>query len=656
MVKLADKFDSWQPITEDDAAIAAALEDANIPALMAAMVHITGDPSIVRGDIRPDVAFFGDPQAGISEAHQAEVRARALQVLKDYRDRGCTLPAAPSLDVIREMMDFITGEKLPDDYGGFLLSELSLEGEDPYEQPGLADLPKADRDAFHVVVVGAGMSGLLAGYRLKQAGIPFTIVEKNDDVGGTWLENTYPGCRVDSPNHTYSYSFAPNDWPQHFSPQPVLLDYFRTCAEQMALRDSIRFGTEVKRSVYDEASATWTVHVTGADGIDQTLTANAIISATGQLNRPRFPDIPGQDRFAGPSWHSARWNWDQDLTGKRVGVVGTGASAFQFVPQIAKQAASVTVFQRTPPWIAPREEYHDDIPTGTHWLLNHVPLYAKWFRFLMFWRTSEGMLAAVRREEGWEGRDDAVSTANDELRQMLTMSVHEQLADRPDLIDKCIPKYPPAGKRMLVDNGTWLNALKRDNVTLLEDPIREITETGLVTESGEAHEFDVIIYGTGFYASRIAWPMEFVGRGGRELQQEWDGDPRAYLGITMPGYPNLFVMYGPNTNIVVNGSIVFFSECEMRYILGCIKLLIETGHGAMEPKQAVHDAYNERIDAGNAGMAWGAPHVRSWYKNAKGRVTQNWPFTLLEYWTATLAPKAEDFEFDDPQAPARRSA
>lgn len=656
MVKLADKFDSWQPITEDDAAIEAALADANIPALMCALVHVTGDPSIIRGDIKPSDDFFADANAGIDEAQQAQIRALALQALKAYRDRGCTLLLdRPDAGLIREMMDFVTGQHLPDSYEKFLESELALEGQDPYWQPGIEDLPQASREAFHVVVVGAGMSGLLAGYRLKQAGIPFTIVEKNDDVGGTWYENTYPGCRVDSPNHTYSYSFAPNDWPQHFSPQPVLLDYFRTCAEQMGVRDSIRFSREVEKSVYDEATGLWTVHVQGPNGPEQ-FTANAVVSATGQLNRPRMPDIPGQDRFTGPSWHSARWNWDVDLTGKRVGVIGTGASAFQFIPRIAEQAGKVTVFQRTPPWVSPREEYHDDISTQKHWLLNHVPFYAKWFRLFMFWRTSEGVLSMVRREPEYDNRDDAVSKPNEELRAMLTLFAQEMLKDRPDLIEKCIPDYPPAGKRMLVDNGTWFTALKRDDVELRTDKVAEITESGLVTEDGEAFEFDVLIYGTGFHASRIAWPQKFHGKDGRELQAEWDGDPHAYLGITVPGYPNLFLMYGPNTNIVVNGSIVFFSECEMRYILGCLKLLMETGHGAMEPKQAVHDAYNERIDAGNQEMAWGAPNVRSWYKNAAGRVTQNWPFTLLDYWTATLKPDPDDFEFHDPDAPQRKSA
>lgn len=656
MVKLADRFDSWKPIEDDDAVIARALEEANIPALMCALVHVTGDAELIRGAIRPSNEFFGDAQGGISEKDQAKVRALALEALKDYRDRGQTLPPPPSVEVLREMIDFLAGQPLPEEYAPFLLSELSLHGEDPYAQPALDEVPMAARGAFHVLVVGAGMSGLLAGYRLKQAGIPFTIVEKNASVGGTWYENTYPGCRVDSPNHTYSYSFAPNDWPQHFSAQPVLLDYFRTCAEQMGVLEHIRFETEVKQAVFDPATCTWSVSVVGNGGAEETLTANAIISATGQLNRPKYPEIPGMDRFSGPTWHSARWNHDVDLTGKRVGVIGTGASAFQFVPQIAKEAAQVTVFQRTPPWVTPREEYMDEIPRGKHWLLNHVPFYAKWWRFLQFWRTSEGLLEMVRREEGFDATDEAVSRANDELRQMLVEYIETTLTDRPDLIEKVTPHYPPAGKRMLVDNGTWYQAIQRENVQIVTDRVTEIDETGLSTDVGEHHDFDVIIYATGFHASRIAWPMEIVGANGKNLQDHWDGDPRAYLGVSVPGYPNFFMMYGPNTNIVVNGSIVFFSECELRYILGCLALLMQGGHGAMAVKPAVHDAYNASIDAANEQMAWGAPNVNSWYKNAKGRVTQNWPFTLLEFWQRTRRPDPEDFDFFEPGEKLRRSA
>jgi len=641
----ATTFNNCEPITDDDQTIAAALQEAHVPSLMLALVHLTGDLSILRGDIRPSSDFFtflADPQGGITPDQQTTIRALALDVLKAYRERGSSLPPPPSQDTVQEMMHFIVGQTLSQDYVKFLMSELALTGEDSYGQ-ALDTVPAAAKQQFHVVIVGAGMSGLLAAIRLKEAGIPYTIIEKNSDVGGTWFENTYPGCRVDSPNHVYSYSFAPNDWPQHFSQQRVLRDYFSRCATGYHLREHIRFGTAVEEAVYDDRAHRWAVHVRTPEGRRETLTANAVITAVGQLNRPRLPDIKGRDTFKGIAFHSARWEHQHDLRGKRIAIIGTGASAFQFVPEVAKQAADVVVFQRTPPWILPTPDYHADIPAGKHWLLNHVPYYAKWFRFWMFWRTAEGLLSLVKIDPAWTDHTHAVSEANDQLRMMLAENIKAFVGDDPELLAKATPHYPPGGKRMLLDNGNWLLALKRDNVHVVTDSISEITPRGLKTESGAEYEVDILIYGTGFQASRFLFPMEIKGRNGLDLHAHWDGDPRAYLGITVPGFPNLFCLYGPNTNIVVNGSIVFFSECEVRYIMGCLKLLLENGKTAMECKQAVHDAYNEKIDRGNLEMAWGSPNVRSWYKNSKGRVTQNWPFTLLEFWSQTQAPNPADY-------------
>lgn len=634
-------FDSWQPVTADDATIEAALQDASIPSLVCAIVHLTGDASLVNGDLKLDVSFAGDPQGGLTETQQHEIRQQALKAIADYRDRGCTLPGVPDEDTIRQMMNFLVGQSLPNEYVSFLESELSLRGEDPYGQPALDRIPAGKRAGFNVVIIGSGMSGILAAIRMKNAGIPFTVIEKNANVGGTWYENRYPGCRVDSPNHTYSYSFAPKDWPQHFSPQGVLLDYFDSIASEFDIRDNIRFETEVKRAAFDEASGQWNVTVESG-GVSETLTANAVISAVGQLNRPKFPDLPGVGEFSGPEFHSARWEYEHDLTGKNVVVVGTGASAFQFVPEIAKQAESVTIFQRTPPWILPNPEYHDAISEGKHWLLNHVPYYAKWFRFLMFWRTSEGLLQQVRKDPSWN-EEVSVSKENDELRQLLTEFISSMVGDDAELLEKAVPRYPPAGKRMLIDNGNWLMTLRRDNVHVVTEPIERIEESGLSTADGQHYDADVVIYGTGFHADRFLWPMEILGKGGVSLQEHWDGDPRAYLGVTVPGFPNLFCMYGPNTNIVVNGSIIFFSECEIRYILGCIALLLGGDFDAIDCKTDVHDAFNETIDEGNRNMAWGAPNVRSWYKNEKGRVTQNWPFTLREFWERTRMPDPADF-------------
>ena len=341
-----------EPITSSDAEIKKAIEDAHLPSLAAALVHLTGDASLVTGDIKPVYDFFGDGQGGLTAEQQARVKARAFEALKTLRDNGGKLPKSPSSDTVRTLMNFVAGAEIPDRYVPFLTEELALEGEDMKARDWSAGIPDADKKNFRVLIIGAGMSGLLAAIRLKQAGIPFIIVDKNKDVGGTWHENTYPGCRVDNPNHLYSYSFEPNhDWPQHFSTQPILYAYFRSVADKYGLRPAIRFETEVVESVYDEARAMWKAHVRTKDGREETIEANAIISAVGQLNRPRIPDIKGINTFKGPSFHSARWDHSIDLKGKRVAVIGTGASAFQFVPAIAPDVKEMTVFQRTPPWL-----------------------------------------------------------------------------------------------------------------------------------------------------------------------------------------------------------------------------------------------------------------------------------------------------------------
>ncbi|MGZ6038319.1 MAG: flavin-containing monooxygenase [Phenylobacterium sp.] len=621
-----------------------ALESAHLPALLAALVHITGDANWLRPEWTPVYVPLSRGDPGLPDAVQADIRAKAKTVIQAYLADGVVKTAAPDFPTLRRMMDFVGGVPVPEEYADFLTDELAISGKsskDPqFEQPKLKDAARR----LKVLVIGAGMSGLLAGIRLSQAGVPFEIIESNADVGGTWLVNTYPGCRVDNSNHMYSYSFEPNHgWPQHFSPQPELLKYFRGVAAKYDLKTHIRFETRVESMTWDEGRAVWRVEVRGKDGATQTVEANAVITAVGQLNKPRIPQIEGVGTFEGPAFHSAEWRHDVELTGKRVAVIGTGASAYQFVPEIAPKVAHLTVFQRSPPWGLPVAHYHEDVPEGMKWLLDHVPYYDKWYRFWLFWTTTEGFLPMVKADPGWNGPPTAVGEANLGLREMAAAALAAQVEDRPDLLPNVVPTYPLGGKRAVLDNGVWLGALKRPNVDLVTQPIARITPKGVVTADGVEHEVDVLIYGTGFTASKFLSGLKVTGRGGRELHDVWAGDARAYLGMTTPGFPNFFMIYGPNTNIVVNGSIIFFSECSVRYIVGAVRLLAETGARALEVKKDVHDAFNIRVDEANKGWAWGSPNVSSWYKNEFGRVSQNWPFGLIDYWRATLAPNPDDF-------------
>ena len=631
-----------EPVTADDDTIRAAVHDADPVPLLVSVAHITGDITLLREDLRPDTTNILDPMAGLNDDLIGEIRELAAEALIRYRDAGSQPPAHPSDEDLRRMLAFLVGDGGEGaGYHDVLYEELALDGTDLRSPKWTKDAIAPDTD-FTVAIVGAGMSGICVAHRLDQAGVPYVIFEKNDDVGGTWFENVYPGCRVDVPNHLYSYSFAQtNHWPHFFSAQPTLLEYFRACAEEFNVRPHIRFSTEVLGADWDDAARAWNVRVRGADGTEDTQRFNAIVSAVGQLNRPSWPAIEGRDDFAGESFHSARWDHSIDLTGKRVIVIGTGASAAQFIPTVAEQASELVVFQRTAPWLAPSPNYHDELPAGLHWVLEHIPSYARWDRLWLFWRTHEGLLPMAEVDQAWDNTR-SVSAPNDMVREFLTLYLRMEFTD-DDLFNKIVPNYPPIAKRIVRDNGIWARTLSRENVSLVTERIERITEKGIKTVDGTEYVADVLIYGTGFTASQFLTPMKLRGRGGVDIHEMWDGDARAYLGLTVPHFPNVFLMYGPNTNIVINGSITFFSECETHYILESIKMLLEHGVASMDCKSEVHDAYNVRIDEANRNMAWGASTVNTWYKNAKGRITQNWPFSLLAYWQQTRTPNPDDY-------------
>lgn len=623
----------------DDEALRAVLADAALVPLLPALALVTGDATLLGDRFRPDPGQVLDPEGGLGAGVRAEAQAAALGALRRLRDEGAT--GAGDEAVLHRGLAFLVGDDNVGAYADLLLEELAPGGD--ARAPGWRVEEVAPGATFRVAVVGAGMSGLVVAHRLRQTGVDVTVLEKNDDVGGTWLENTYPGCRVDVPNQLYSYSFVDEDWPEHFSSQEHLLAYFRTCADRFGLRPHIRFGTEVLAAELDDAGGTWLVTVRRPDGGHEGIEVDAVVSAVGQLNRPSLPDIEGLERFEGPAFHSGRWDHDVDLSGSRVAVIGTGASAAQFVPELADRVAGLVVFQRTPNWLVPTPEYRQPLPAGLRWLFDHVPGYARWYRLWLFWRMHEGLLPAAVVDPDWDGHAGSVGVGNDLVREMLTGYLHEQFAGAPDLADVVVPSYPPIAKRVIRDDGAWAAALTHPRVSLVTDPIERITPRGVVTAGGVEHEVDVLVLGTGFQASRFLTPMRVRGRGGLDLHEHWGGDARAYLGVAVPGFPNLFCLYGPNTNIVINGSIIYFSELGARYVTDCVRALLDGGYRTMEVRTQVHDAFNDAVDAANRAMVWGAVEVDSWYRNEHGRVAQNWPFSLLEYWRRTRHVTLADY-------------
>jgi 4-hydroxyacetophenone monooxygenase len=630
-----------QPFTTSDEEIAEALLDVSIPTLMLSLVHMSGDPGLIRGELKPAGLFLNEVQGYMSEEDKAAARKIALEVIADYRDRGCPEPEPIGAELLREMMQWLVCEPVPDEYVPMLLEEMELDGRDARATRRL------EQPDFPVVVIGCGESGLLAGIRLKEAGIPFTIVEKNAGVGGTWWQNTYPGARVDVGNHFYCYSFEPTDqWTHYFAQQPELQAYFQRVMDKYDLGRHVLWETEVTEAAWDDASATWTVRARDRNGAMTTLSARAVISAVGQLNRPHLPAIDGQQDFTGPAFHSAEWDHSVDLRGKRVAMIGAGASGFQIAPTIAADVEQLTVFQRTAQWMFPNPNYHADVGPGVQWALRHLPFYARWYRFLLFWPACDKGLAAAYVDPEYPDQQRAVSEINEITRIMFTEWIRSQVGDDPDLLAKVLPDYPATGKRTLQDNGSWLRTLTRDNVELVRTGIERIEPDAVVTEDGTRYPADVIVYATGFQANKILWPMTIIGRDGEILSERWGERPSAYLGITVPGYPNFFCMYGPGTNLAHGGSLIFHSECQIRYITECLEFLIANGHRALEPREDKAAQWHDRSQAEMRKMVWSQPSVKhSFYKNKFGEVYVLSPWRLVDYWAWTREPNPDDFVF-----------
>ena len=634
-----------EPFLDDDEAIAAALEDVSVPALLCSLVHMTGDPSWIRGDVQPRVAVALEFQSRIPEEELADVRRRALPAVAAYRDAGCQ-PHTLSREVLHEMMEFLGRRPVEGVLEGMFFDDMQFDGADSGAIVWGDEVTEEARAASPVVVIGCGLSGILAGIRLSQAGLPFTIVEKNGGPGGTWWENRYPGARVDVGSHQYCYTFEPADhWSEYYCQSPELRDYFAGILEKYGLEPRCRFGTTITSVTWDDAAARWRVGVEDKDGATETLEARFVISAVGSLNLPRMPDIPGLESFAGPSFHSTRWPEDLDIAGKRLAQIGAGATGFQIAPTIADTVGQLTIFERTAQWIIPNPMYHATVPPGDRWAQRHLPFYARWFRFLM---TFPGIAVGTEPYRQDPQHDDAshtsVNATNAQRRDILAAWMRSVLADRPDLIEKCTPDYPAMGKRVLQDNGSWLRCLTKPNVELVRTRIERIVPDGVVTVDGNHYPADIICYATGFRHNEFLAPMEATGRGGASLREQWGIEPTALLGITIPNFPNLFCMYGPGTNLAHGASLFFHSEFQIHYALDAIHRVLSSGAQTIEVRPVAHDEYVERYKKEIGQLLWSHPAIaHSHYKNPEGRIFTLSPWPIERYWEWTRAVEPDDY-------------
>ena len=636
-----------KPFTDDDNAIAAALQDVAVPALLCSLVHMTGDPSWVRERALRQVPSSLDYQCGLTADEQADIRRRAVPVIAAYRDGGCE-PVELSDELLHEMMSFLACKPVVGRLAAMMFEDMQFTGADSRAITWGDEIPADVKAASPVVVIGCGESGILAGIRLSQAGLPFTILDKNDGPGGTWWENRYPGARVDVGSHQYCYSFEPADhWSQYYCEQPELRAYFDGVVEKYGLRRHCRFGMTVTSVAWDEAVAQWHVTVQRPDGATETIDAPFVISAVGSLNLPHVPEIPGMETFTGPSFHSARWPDDLDITGTRFALIGAGASGFQIAPTIADEVAQLTIYQRTAQWISYNPVYRSKVPAGDHWALRHLPFYARWFRFMMTYPGIAFGAEPHRRDPNYDDSDGiAISETNAARRVLQEAWVREQLDGRTDLIDKSIPDYPAGGKRPLQDDGFWLQSLRKPNVELVRTAIDRIVADGVVTVDGLHRPADVICYATGFRHNEFLAPMTVIGRNGITLRDQWGDEPTAYLGVTMPNFPNLFCLYGAGTNLAHSASLFFHSEYQTSHALEVIRRVLTSGAREAEVRREVHDDYAEWHQSEISQLVWAHPSIKhSHYKNPQGKVYTLSPWPIDQYWELTLELDPEAYEF-----------
>ncbi len=465
-----------------------------------------------------------------------------------------------------------------------------------------------------VLIVGAGFGGVGMAMRLRRAGIEsFTILERADNVGGVWRDNTYPGAACDVPSHLYSFSFEPyHGWSRRYAPQPEILAYLERCVERYGFRDRLRLGVEATRASFDERRGRWVVETDK----DERLEADVLVTACGQLSRPATPEVPGLERFAGTVFHSARWDHGCDLRGKRVAVLGTGASAIQFVPAIAAETGRLYVFQRSAPYLIPkRDRAYREWEKRLFELVPAIQLANR----LRIWLFFESLIPLFTRAR----RGMAVMR-----RIWFEPQFKEQVTD-PRLREALWPRDEMGCKRILISSD-WYPTLMRPDVELVTEGVREVTEDAIVTDDGARREVDVIILGTGFATTQFLSPLEIRGLEGRELNEAWADGAEAYLGSTVAGFPNMFMLYGPNTNLGA-GSIIYQLESQIAYALDAIRTLAHEGPGTyLDVRPEVQAAYNREIQARLAGSVWNSG-CRSWYVNERGRNTNNWPGTTIEF-------------------------
>ena len=615
------------------------LEQAHLPTLLMVYVHLSGETSLLDQYAPYITTPYAPDQKPIPEDMAASLRSRLFDLLTHPDTKVQDLDAA----TLQGMMSVAVGEPVDDESVPMIMEQMGFERPAPRRAQPQRKAPPKD---FNVLIIGAGLTGIAASIKLAEAGYDHVLIEKNSEIGGTWFENTYPGCGVDTPSHFYSYSFEINpEWKTYYPKAQEMQDYLLRVADKYEIRSKTRFNTRVLACHWDDIIKRWSVVLEKADGSQETVTAKAVINAHGPLNRWRMPPIPGLDAFKGIAVHTAGWDTSIDVTDKKVILIGTGASAVQITPAIVDKVQSLTILQRDKHWMLLNPEISDEVNDGVLFAMRHIPTYREWFRFRVFWFAGDGLFVNVLKDPEWKDHPTSVSAVNDMMYNIGLNYLKAKTTDqgRPDLFEKLLPDFPIFSKRLLLDAG-WFDALRHPNAELINTEVTRITETGVVTKDGTEIDADIIIFATGFITAKALGPLVVTGREGANLGEIWgDEDPRSYLGVTVPGFPNFFLTVGPNSAPNHAAGQNLLSEAQVHFIIECLDRVVAEGADGIEPTQEVFEAWNRQIEARMQDMIWTHPKANSYYNNSKGRNFMSWPYRLVDYWNASRTPGRDDF-------------
>ena len=613
------------------------LRQADPGVLVAVLAQLTGDASVI-DRFGPSISHVPDPpeRAGVTDPDTAAALVEAIvEALDSARGAG----AADDRELFTRLLPLALGSEVDDEHvdllleqGGFVLSRPTL--------PRTVPIP----DTVNVAIIGAGLAGIIAALAAADAGVAYEIFDRNDEVGGTWLTTTYPGIGVDTPSAYYSLSREVNpDWSSYYPEGAEYQAYLVALADKHGLREHIRFRTEVEALWWDEDRQQWQIQSVDGDGNRDVSYARVVVTAAGYLNRPRWPELPGRDTFAGTSIHSAQWDPSLDLTGKRVAIIGAGCTAVQIVDACVDEVEHLTVFQRQPHWVAPRRRLSDDVPEHRRYLGRVLPFYSMWHRTKSYWGTADNNYPIILQDDDWSRDHLSISPANDVLLQMCLEYIDRTFGAGSELARKVTPDFAPYGKRIIRDPGGYYAALTRDHVDVEASEPAEINADGIVTADGRQIDLDVIVYATGYHLDFLS-TVDIRGRGGKSLREEWGDSPRAYRGGTVPGFPNLFITSAPNYSPGHGAGANFSMEVLAHYIIECLQLMALRGGTTIEVTQRAYEDYVTGIDEAMKRTVWcHTPNAHTYYRSQSGRVVVATPYRLVDLWQQHRAPVEEDF-------------